>query len=212
MSGHPYVARILECRDKPPGVCGVVVNSPIRLFPKYLFLFAAPPPLPGFVRPRKTKRKIWPAGCKHVVERTLEQPLSAEPVVPAAEAADTVASRQGRLRLPRLRNAQIVETEVGRNMRLVMAVEQRLSLRHVRPFSEAFSPPAVVAQVSGGTVEDRTREAARAAILWSSHGLLRRRERCGAASDRPRRLVDAPTAVPGTAGRTSRRSAFASAR
>src|SRR5262245_53048119 len=52
--------------------------------------------------------------------------------------------RQRRLRLAHLWRTQVVEAEVRRQMRLIVAVEERPRLRGVRPLGEASAPPAVV--------------------------------------------------------------------
>jgi hypothetical protein len=68
----------------------------------------------------------------------------AEPVVPVAERFDPILPGQGSLRFPRLRHAQVVEAQIGREVGLVMPPEQRLGLRHVGPFCEPLAPPPVV--------------------------------------------------------------------
>ena len=40
--------------------------------------------------------------------------------------------------------AKIIEAQLRRKMRLIMAVEQRLGHGDVRPLGEAFTPPEVV--------------------------------------------------------------------
>jgi len=43
-----------------------------------------------------------------------------------------------------LRQAQIVEAEIGRKVRLGVALEERLRLCDVRPLCETFAPPGIV--------------------------------------------------------------------
>ena len=105
---------------------------------------AVPAARPVLVRPAHAERKIGLAGLQHFVERPLEQPPAVEPVVVVAKAVDAVFAREIRLRDPRLRNAQVVEPEIGGKMRLIVALELRLRANDVAPFGEALAPPGVV--------------------------------------------------------------------
>ena len=121
----------------------------IFLFHQSLFLNGAVqiPELgmPGLIGPAETEREIRFAADEHFIERTLELLFAiTEPVMIVAEALKPSLSRQRRLLLPHLRQAQIVITQIGRNFRLVMSREKRLRLTDIRPFCEAFSPPQIV--------------------------------------------------------------------
>ena len=61
-----------------------------------------------------------------------------------AEAGDAVLPRQVRLRFARFRNTKIIKTEIGWQMRLVMAAKKRTCFCDVRPLSKSFAPPCVV--------------------------------------------------------------------
>ena len=39
---------------------------------------------------------------------------------------------------------QVVKTQIGRNVRLIVVLEVRARLRHIDPFRESFSPPFVI--------------------------------------------------------------------
>ena len=61
-----------------------------------------------------------------------------------AEAFNAVARGQVSLRLAALGQPKIVKTEIGGDMRLVVAGKQRLCLGRVGPFGKAFTPPEIV--------------------------------------------------------------------
>ena len=81
---------------------------------------------------------------ENLVDGPLEQTIAVEPVMPVAEALDSVTARQFSLGVPGFRQSQVVIPEVGRQARLKMASEKWLRPGDVRPLGEAFSPPAVV--------------------------------------------------------------------
>ena len=61
-----------------------------------------------------------------------------------AEAGDSILPSQVRLRFARFRNTKIVKTEIGWQMRLVVAAKERTRFRDVRPLSKSFTPPCIV--------------------------------------------------------------------
>src|SRR5262245_6908998 len=123
---------------------GVLVTG-ILLFHEDSIRQSVPHPGPTFVGPAQAERKIRPAGSEDLFERALEQPSSiSEPVVVGASAFDAVLTREPRLRLAGLRLSQVVEAEVGRDVRLIVTAKQRARLRGVRPFRETRTPPFVV--------------------------------------------------------------------
>ena len=81
---------------------------------------------------------------KNFVEWTLEQAMSAEPVVVVAEAVDAVTSRERCLLGARLRHPQVVEAQIRGQARLFVAGELRSRARDVAPLGEALAPPGVV--------------------------------------------------------------------
>ncbi len=86
---------------------------------------AVPAPRPVLVRPADAEREVGFAAAVHLVERTLEQAPPVEPVVVVAEAVDAVAARERGLRGARLGDAQVVEAEIRRQVRLVVPGEER---------------------------------------------------------------------------------------
>ena len=61
---------------------------------------SVPATRPRLVRPAEAEREVGLAGREHLVERPLEQPLPAEPVVVVAERLDAGLARERGLRLP----------------------------------------------------------------------------------------------------------------
>src|SRR5438046_54472 len=74
----------------------------------------------------------------------MQKPFASKPIVIIAEAGDSILPRQVRLRFARFRNTKIVKTEIGWQMRLVMAPKQRTRFRDTRPLGKSFAPPRVV--------------------------------------------------------------------
>ena len=137
------VARIAkqrsEVRDQTPvGLGRVLLRHQDRV------VAAVPAPRPVLVRPADAKREIGFAAAVHLVERTLEQAASVEPVVVVTEAMDTVAARERGLLDARFGNAQVVEAEIRWKMGLVVPGEQRSCAHDVAPLGEALAPPRVV--------------------------------------------------------------------
>src|SRR5262249_39876632 len=137
------IARISECLNEPPNVVAVVFGR-VRLVLEDVALLAEPSARPGLVSPGEAERKIGLAGRQHFVEGSLEQTLAMEPIMPVTKALDTVFSGQLRLGRPDLREAEVVEAQVRRQVRLVMSAKQGPRPRHVGPLREAFPPPLVV--------------------------------------------------------------------
>jgi hypothetical protein len=88
--------------------------------------------------------KTWLARGEHFVERSLQHTCALEPVVPVAEPLHAVAIGEIRLRLPNFGHTEIAEAQVGREPRLVVAVEESAGAGDIRPLREARPPPVVV--------------------------------------------------------------------
>ena len=99
---------------------------------------------PGLVGPGQTEREVGRPRVQGLVERPLEQSLSAEPVVPVAEAGDPVVAGQLGLGLTHLGHPEVVEAQIGGQVRLGVAPEERTGLGHIGPLSEPRSPPLVI--------------------------------------------------------------------
>src|SRR5512146_2200575 len=110
----------------------IVALSRVRLLDQNTVRRAVPYAGPGFVGPAEAERKVRLSGCQHLIERALEEASTSEPVVVVAEAFDAVFPRQCRLCRARLRETEIVEPEVGRNVRLIVTSKQRPCFRGVR--------------------------------------------------------------------------------
>src|SRR4029453_4177781 len=84
-----YVARISEGFHQPADVSEIVLVR-VRLLDEDIPLLAEPAARPGLVRPAEAEREIGTAGPEHLLKGTLEQLLAVKPVVPVAEAFDSV--------------------------------------------------------------------------------------------------------------------------
>src|ERR1700722_1670562 len=122
----------------------VVLDARVGLLDKHPVRRPVPDTRPGLVRPRDTKWKIRSARRKYLVEWTLEQSPSREPVVPVAEPRDSMTLREIGLCFSHLPNPQIVEAELPGQMWLHVPTEKWTSPCHIRPLGETLSPPPVV--------------------------------------------------------------------
>src|SRR6059058_5875073 len=61
-----------------------------------------------------------------------------------AEASDSIVPRQIGLSFAGFRKTKIVKSEIGRQVRLVMAAKKRARLCNVRPFGKSFTPPCII--------------------------------------------------------------------
>src|SRR3954454_15639768 len=74
----------------------------------------------------------------------MQNPFAFKPVVVVTEAGHAILPSQFSLCFARFRNTEIIKTEIGWQMRLIVALKQRLCLSYIRPFGESPSPPRVV--------------------------------------------------------------------
>ena len=102
-----------------------VVLLTVGLLEQNVSLPSVPITTPGFVGPAQTERKGRLAALAYLVERTLQQPPSVKPIVVIAERRDAMLEGKRGLGRSNLRQPQIVEAEVRRKVRLVMAPESR---------------------------------------------------------------------------------------
>src|SRR6185295_16061666 len=99
---------------------------------------------PVLVRPADAERKIGLAGGQHRVERLLEQPLSAEPVVVVAERIDAMLAGEVRLRDACARIGEIVVAELRRLVRLRVTGKDGSAAPNVGPLGKSLTPPGIV--------------------------------------------------------------------
>ena len=121
-----------------------IVLGTVLLGDQDLVLRTVPAASPVLVGPTEAEGKVRSAGPQHPFEWHFQQPFPTEPVVVVAEAVDAVATRQFGLMLHDIDDPKVVETEVGRQAGLKMALENRRGLADVRPLGEALAPPLVV--------------------------------------------------------------------
>ena len=140
------VAGILERPTHVAKVRLVVGLARVGLLEQHLAVarWVAPAPLPAVVGPGEAEREIRLAADQHVVEGSLEQAPSPEPVVPVDEAGQSGSGSHLGLGGPGLWDAQVIEPEVSGEVGLVVATEEGSSARRARPLGEPRAPPLVV--------------------------------------------------------------------
>src|SRR5437879_5869579 len=109
-----------------------------------LSVLSVPCACPVLVRPAETEREIRLTRSENLIEWAIEQAPAIEPVVVVAEARNPMLSRELGLSLANFGHAEVVESEIGWQVGLVVSSKQRPGLHHVRPFREPPSPPPVV--------------------------------------------------------------------
>src|SRR5216683_2120198 len=109
-----------------------------------LSVLSVPCARPVLVRPAETEREIRLARSENLIEWAIEQAPAIEPVVVVAEARNPMPAGELGLSLANFRHAEVVESEIGWQVGLVVSSKQRPGLHHVRPFREPPSPPPVV--------------------------------------------------------------------
>src|SRR5262245_16516038 len=122
----------------------MVLGARIGLLDENSIGSAIPDTRPSLIRPSETKREIRLAARQDFGEWPLEQSLAREPVMPIAKSLDPGLSSQLSLCGPGLGQSQIIEPQIPRNSRLVVAAKEGPSLRDIRPFGEPGSPPLIV--------------------------------------------------------------------
>ena len=142
---HAQVAGVLEGAQHALEMRLVVGTPGVKLLDQHLVRQAVPHARPRLVGPAQHEGKVGLARLQHLFERALEQaPPVAEPVVVVAERVDAMGPGQLGLGGAGLWHAQVVETQVGRQVGLPVSAVQGHGLGHVRPFREALAPPPVV--------------------------------------------------------------------
>jgi hypothetical protein len=80
----------------------------------------------------------------NLVERPFKKPLPVKPIMIIAKSMYAIFPGQFCLSDSRLLKPQIIKTEIGGYMGLIMPREKRLSFCHIPPFSKALSPPRII--------------------------------------------------------------------
>ena len=139
----PYVPLVGKHAAEKLDMAAVVVHA-VPLLEENFLVLAVPAARPVLVRPAEAEGKVGLAARQHLVEGPLEDAPAAEPVVVIAEPVNQVVGRERRLRGAHLREAQVVEAELPRQMRLVMPREPRPRPDDLLPLGEPWAPPFVV--------------------------------------------------------------------
>jgi hypothetical protein len=138
------VAVIREERQQFEEMPAKVGDAWVSLLDERPIGISIPHTSPALVSPTDTERKIGAAALKHLSQWALKQPSPGEPVVPVDEALNTCPSCQVGLGFPSFGNTEIIETEIGWQVRLVVSAKKGSCACGVRPFSESASPPLVI--------------------------------------------------------------------
>ena len=137
------VPGIPKALDQPPDVREVVFLTE-RLLHEHFVHGVLPSSVPALVRPAQCEGKVGVPRREHLLERTLEHALPAEPVVVIKKPRDPMLPGQSRLEVPGLGDPQIVEPELTRKVRLPVPGVQRIASRDDVPLRESIAVPGVV--------------------------------------------------------------------
>ena len=136
------VARIVEHAHEEVPV-RVVVRVAVALGDQHLLAGRLPAAAQIPVHPHQAERHVRAAVLEHVVERAPPRAVTLEPVVLVAERVDAVRRGDAGLSGAGLRQTQVVEAEIARQARLIVAGEQPLGAHNAEPFGEARAVPRV---------------------------------------------------------------------
>src|SRR5436305_7417098 len=78
------------------------------------------------------------------MESTIQKAFAGKPIMVIAKASDSILPRQIGLSFAGFRKTKIVKSEIGRQVRLVMAAKKRARLCNVRPLGKSFTPPCII--------------------------------------------------------------------
>ncbi len=150
------VPGVLEAFDQPSDVRDVILFAE-HLLQNHLVERALPPAVPALVGPAQRERQVGLAGIEHLLERPIQHASSAEPVVVVQESRDPVVPSQSRLEVPGLRDPQVIEPELSRQVRLTMPRVEGLAAGHDAPLGEPGAVPRIILRDDGGTEGGRRR-------------------------------------------------------
>src|SRR5690606_18281902 len=110
----------------------------------HLMVCRIPAPRPVLVGPAEAEGQRAGGVGQLGIQWLFQQAFPGKPVIVIAEAADAMCCSECLLLASYSVDAQVVEAEVGRQVRLVVAGEQRLRLAGIAPFGKTLAPPLVV--------------------------------------------------------------------
>ena len=148
-SVHPHVALVFEGGKQMHEVFRIIFLTGVGLFRKENVLagIVGVPQLfvPGMIGPTEAEGEVRFARCDNFLKRALHQLLPvAEPVFVVAESLDAGLAGQFRLLFAHLGKTQVVEAQIGGNVRLFVTGKEFSCSCHIGPFCESFAPPLVV--------------------------------------------------------------------
>ena len=137
---RPRIACCLHRIGDHRGQRGVI----IKLLDQQLARAAIPMPRPVLIGPAEAELNVDLRMRPQHLQRAIQQPPRAEIIVIDHPAIHAITRRQTGLRGQRLRQAEIVKTQIAGQMRLIMPLIARHRPRHIGPFREALAPPEIV--------------------------------------------------------------------
>ena len=101
--------------------------------------------IPRLVGPAEAEGEVGLAALHHLAEGAFQLFMAVtKPVFVVAESRDASLACKGGLSLTHLWQTKVVESQVSRNLRLVVAAEEWPRLGYVGPLGETRAPPFVV--------------------------------------------------------------------
>src|SRR4030095_9489479 len=137
------ITRIAEERDQASNEIQII-SGQVLLCNEKVAIRSIPTPGPILIRPAKAEWHGAFGILQHVIEGTIQNASAREPIVVIAKPIDAILPGQGDLFVTYFAQSKVVEPQVRRQMRLVVALKQRLCLRDIRPLRESLSPPSIV--------------------------------------------------------------------
>ena len=131
----PQVAAIGERGEQRVKVPLVIVRAGVGLLHQHPLFRPVPMAAPGVVGPGEAEGEVRLLGGDHLLEGALQEAFPGEPVMPVAEGLDAGAAGQLRLRGAGFRDAQVIEAEIGRLVRLVMLSLYQVLLKYFKETS-----------------------------------------------------------------------------
>jgi hypothetical protein len=140
MAQIPVVA---QCRAERPDVREIVCQR-IVLFHENFVVAPVPSPSPVLVSPYQEEREVGLLGAEDLIHGALKQSATVEPVVVIGEATEPGAYSEFGLPVTYFGDSKVVETEISRQVRLIMPSELRSCPGDVGPLGKPWTPPSVV--------------------------------------------------------------------
>src|SRR5688572_19943809 len=117
---YAYITAVFKGWKQVPNEVAIVFGR-IWLRNQDFILGNVPGARPVMIGPAEAKWEIRAAAAQHFIERALQKTPPAEPVMVITKSVHAVFPGQFSLLLSRFRDSEVIKTEVGGQMRLVMS-------------------------------------------------------------------------------------------